>query len=120
MCHRRRNQVINLVIVNFFQRDSKRHAVVGGIECLSSIHFMRRVPHTRIQGHAKAAARAQFKGEFRVDSQMKPGPLTRVKVLATSLWADPAAEITVLTTKIQVRAARLGHRTCSEFAELCI
>ena len=25
------------------------------------------------------------------------------KVLATSLWADPAAEITVLTSKIQVR-----------------
>jgi hypothetical protein len=29
-------------------------------------------------------------------------PLMSIKVLATSLWADPAAEITVLTTKIQV------------------
>jgi hypothetical protein len=29
-------------------------------------------------------------------------PLISIKVLATSLWADPAAEITVLTTKIQV------------------
>jgi len=29
------------------------------------------------------------------------------KVLATSLWADPAAEITVLTSKIQVRSLRV-------------
>jgi hypothetical protein len=34
--------------------------------------------------------------------QKKVECLTRRQVLATSLWADPAAEITVLTTKIQV------------------